>query len=180
MSEKGKLMTQKVNETQCLEAQQEFDESTYDKITRSACFVCRIVEGKPLIPNPKIVYEDEKVIAFLNQFPTQEGYTIVCPKSHQERYEQDLSEEEWLYLQKIVRKVSKAVSEATNAIRMYIASLGSPERNAHVHIHVCPCKSGTPFEEQQFKAMELKNGKYLEISPERMEEIAVRICEKLK
>lgn len=54
-------------------------EEEYDRLARSACFVCRIVEGNPLLPNPRIIYEDEQVIAFLNHLPTQEGYAIVCP-----------------------------------------------------------------------------------------------------
>src|SRR4051812_17749255 len=120
----------------------------YDKFSRSDCFVCRLVEGKPLIGTPQIVYEDEQVIVFLNQFPRQEGYALVCPKRHVERFETDLSEDEWLHLQKVVQQVARAVSETTDAIRMYIASLGSPERNPHLHIHVCPCPPNTPFEEQ--------------------------------
>lgn len=117
----------------------------YDRLCRSDCFVCRIVAGRPLVPNPHVVYEDDHVIAFLNQFPTQEGYTLVCPKHHVERYETELSLEEWRRLQGVVQRVSRAVAEATGAIRMYIASLGSPERNAHLHIHVCPCPPGAPF-----------------------------------
>src|SRR5687768_15925675 len=70
----------------------------YDRIARSGCFVCAIVEGRPHFPSVRVVYEDEQVIAFLNQFPSQEGYTIVCPKRHVERYETDLSSDEWLYL----------------------------------------------------------------------------------
>jgi diadenosine tetraphosphate (Ap4A) HIT family hydrolase len=65
----------------------------YDAAARSACAICHIVEGRPLFPNPRIVYEDDAVIAFLNQFPSQEGYTIVCPKRHVERYETDLTVE---------------------------------------------------------------------------------------
>lgn len=151
----------------------------YDKIARSGCFVCKIVEGKPLIPNPQIIYEDEKVIAFLNQLPTQKGYTIVAPKKHAERYEKDLTEVEWVYLQKVVQNVAKAVSLTTNAMRMYVASLGTPERNPHIHIHVCPCPPGTPFDEQQFKAMEFKDGKYLELNDDEMREIAEKIKENL-
>jgi diadenosine tetraphosphate (Ap4A) HIT family hydrolase len=151
----------------------------YDRIGRSDCFVCRIVEGKPLIADPHIVYEDHQVIAFLNQFPPQEGYTIVCPKRHVERLEEDLSEAEWLHLQKVVRQVARAVSETTNAIRMYIASLGSLERNAHVHIHVCPCPPNTPFELQQFEAMQVKNGEYLLLSETRLEELSSQIRAKL-
>jgi histidine triad (HIT) family protein len=147
----------------------------YDLATRSACFVCRIVEGRPLFPNPRILFEDERVIAFLDQFPTQEGYTLVCPKRHAERYETVLAPEEWLHLMTVVQKVAGAIAEATGAIRMYLASLGSPERNAHLHLHVCPCPEGTPFEQQQFAAMQVRDGRYLELSDERLDEIAMRI-----
>ena len=148
----------------------------YDAATRSACFVCRIVEGRPLFPNPRIVYEDSQVIAFLNQFPSQEGYTIVCPKRHVERFEVDLTPHEWSHLQGVVRNVARAVAESTGAIRMYIASLGSPERNAHVHLHVCPCPSGTPFEQQQFVAM----FGHREMSDERLDELAEVIRRNLR
>jgi histidine triad (HIT) family protein/ATP adenylyltransferase len=151
----------------------------YDAAARSGCLFCLIVEGRPFFPNPRIVYEDDKVIAFLNQFPSQEGYTIVCPKRHVERYETDLSPDEWLHLLAIVQRVSKAVADATGAIRMYLASLGSPERNAHLHLHVCPCPPGTPFEQQQFAAMVLKGGSYLELSEERLDELAEKIRQSL-
>src|SRR4051812_36542923 len=98
-----------------------FNRDEYDRLARSDCFVCRIVVGKPLIANPHVVYEDDQVIAFFNQFPTQEGYTIVCPKRHVERFESDLSAEEWLYLQAVVQRVAHAIAETTGAIRMYVA-----------------------------------------------------------
>jgi diadenosine tetraphosphate (Ap4A) HIT family hydrolase len=151
----------------------------YDRIARSACFVCRIVEGKPLIPNPHIVYEDDQVIAFLNQFPTQEGYTIVCPKRHVERLESDLNVSEWIHLQIVVQKIARAVAETTQAMRMYIASLGSPERNAHLHIHVCPCPSAMPFDQQQFAAMQIKDGQFLQLSDDRTIELAFQIRTRL-
>jgi len=151
----------------------------YDRIARSDCFVCRIVAGNPLIPNPQIVYEDEQIIAFLNQFPTQEGYTIVCPKRHIEQFESEMNEAEWLYLQKAVQRIAHAVSESTQAIRMYIASLGSPERNAHLHIHVCPCPPNTPFHQQQFAAMQIKDGHYLQLGEDRMQELVLQIRAKL-
>ncbi len=137
--------------------------------------MCRIIAGKPLVPNPQIVYEDEQVIAFLNQFPTQAGYTIVCPKRHIERFESEMSPEEWQHLQSVVQRIAQAVSKSTGAIRMYIASLGSPERNAHLHIHVCPCPPDTPFHQQQFEAMQIKNSQFLQLSENRMQEIASQI-----
>jgi diadenosine tetraphosphate (Ap4A) HIT family hydrolase len=145
--------------------------SEYDDACRSACFVCRIVEGRPLFANPRIVYEDAESIAFLNQFPSQEGYTIVCPKRHAERFETDLTPEEWAHLQHVVRDVARAVADVTGATRMYVASLGSDERNPHIHMHVCPCPAGTPFEQQQFVAMI----GHREISDERLDELAAAI-----
>ena len=151
----------------------------YDALARSGCFVCRIVEGRPHVQDPRVVYEDTQVIAFLNQFPSQEGYTIVCPKRHVERYETELSPEEWAHLLGVVQRIARAVSEATGAIRMYLASLGSPERNAHLHLHVCPCPPGTPFAEQQFAAMESKDGQSLLLSDERMDDLAVLIRQRM-
>ena len=147
----------------------------YDSVARSACAICRIVEGRPLFSNPRIVFQDDRVIAFLNQFPSQEGYTLVCPKRHVERFETDLTDDEWQHLQDIVRRVARAVSGATGAIRMYMASLGSPERNPHLHIHVCPCPSGTPFDQQQFAAMMWRDNQYLLLSDERLDDIAAVI-----
>jgi len=90
----------------------------YDRLARSASFVCAIVEGRPLLPDPQILYDDGEVIAFLNHFPTQERYALVCPRRHAERYERDLPTAEWLHLQEVVHRVSAAVAGATGPIRM--------------------------------------------------------------
>jgi diadenosine tetraphosphate (Ap4A) HIT family hydrolase len=147
----------------------------YDAAARSDCFVCRIVAGQPLFPGVRVVYEDADTIAFLNQFPSQEGYTIVCPKRHVARFEADVPLDEWLHLQTVVQRVARAVSEATGAIRMYFASLGSPERNPHLHVHVCPCPPGTPFDQQQFAAMMSEDGHYLVLTDARQDELAAVI-----
>ena len=156
------------------------DAAAYDRLARSGCFVCAIVQGRPLLPDPQVVYEDSQVIAFLNHFPTQEGYVLVCPRRHVERFERDLTTDEWAHLQRVVQRVAAAVSDATGAIRTYIASLGSPERNAHVHVHVCPCPAGTPFDHQQFAAMMHRDGVHRMAPPERQRLIASRIRERLQ
>ncbi|MGN6330157.1 MAG: hypothetical protein ACTHOD_00700 [Motilibacteraceae bacterium] len=71
-----------------------------------------------------------------------------------------------------MQQVARAVAASTGAIRMYVASLGSPERNPHLHVHVCPCPAGTAFEDQQFVTMNPPDGRYLDLSPARMREIA--------
>ena len=156
------------------------DAVTYDRLAQSGCFVCAIVQGRPLLPDPQMVYEDDEVIAFLNHFPTQEGYTLVCPRRHLERFERDLTSDEWTHLQRVVQRVARAVADATGAIRMYVASLGSPERNAQLHVHVCPCPAVTPFELQQFAAMMHHGGVHRLAPPERQRLVARRIRECLR
>ena len=87
----------------------------YDALAPSACFVCRIVEGRPLFPNPWIVFDDDAVIAFIDQRPSQEGHTLVCPKRHAERFESDLSPEEWHHLLEVVQRVAGSVSDRGDA-----------------------------------------------------------------
>ena len=153
-------------------AQAKFDLSVYEQISTSDCFVCRIVAGHPLTPGVEVLYEDSDTIAFLNQFPTQYGYTLVCPRRHVERFEADLSADEWTTLQAVVQKVARAVSQVTQPIRMYTASWGSPERNSHVHIHLCPCPAGTPIEKQQLVAMDMPDGKYLHLDQQQAKQLA--------
>lgn len=146
----------------------------YDKITTSDCFVCRIVAGTPLVPGVKIIEEDDFSITFLSQFPTQEGYALVCPKRHVERFETELTVEEWSRLQLQVLRTSKAIAKAIPNKRIYIVSWGSPERNSHVHLHICPCPPDASPEEQQVAAMDYRQG-YLRLSDERMGSIAESI-----
>ena len=96
----------------------------------------------------------------------------MCPKRHVERFESELSPAEWQRLLDVTQRIARSISEAMGAMRMYLASLGSPQGNPHLHLHVCPCPPGTPLEEQQGAAMRGKNGDYLHLSDERLDEIA--------
>ncbi len=85
-----------------------------------------------------------------------------------------------MHLQFVVQRVARAVADATGAIRMYVTSLGSPERNAHLHVHVCQCPEGTPFELQQFAAMTHEGGVHRLAQPGRQRLVASRIRERLR
>jgi histidine triad (HIT) family protein/ATP adenylyltransferase len=162
-----------------MEPREELDLDWYDRVARSACFVCALVAGRPLMPGHRIVYEDDAAIAFLTPIPPQRGYALVCPKRHVERFETDFDAGEWAHLQGVVQVVAGAVGRATGALRMYVASLGSPERNAHVHVHVCPCPTGTPFERQQWEAMNPSDGTFLVLTDEERDELAAAIVAEL-
>lgn len=60
--------------------------------------------------------------------------------------------------------------------RVYVASLGSQQGNAHAHWHVAPLPPGVAFEQQQFEALRLESG-VAGLSDAEMASLARRIGE---
>ena len=137
------------------------------------CFVCQIVARDPRFP-AHIVYEDERYIAFLDKYPRQAGYTLVCPKRHMVHITADFGADEYLDLQRLVYDVCEAVRQEVDAERMYVFAFGSNQGNAHVHWHVVPLPQGTPYEDQQGAAVGWRAG-VLRIPEGEMAALATRI-----
>jgi diadenosine tetraphosphate (Ap4A) HIT family hydrolase len=57
--------------------------------------------------------------------------------------------------------------------RLYVLSLGSQQRNRHVHWHLAPLPPGVPFERQQLAAIDADDG--VDLSEDELEELAERI-----
>lgn len=151
-----------------------FDTDAYARRSQEGpCFVCAIVAGEPGYEH-HLVFEDDETIAFLNRYPTLVGYSIVAPKRHVERWEEDLSPEEYGRLLMAVRRVARAVTAVTPVERVYSLSLGSQQGNAHVHWHVAPLPPGVPYGEQQFHACMSENG-VLERTPQQQADLAAAI-----
>jgi diadenosine tetraphosphate (Ap4A) HIT family hydrolase len=140
---------------------------------RERCFICDLARGEPEHPH-HIVYEDELAIAFLNRFPTVPGQTIVAPREHREQVTGDFSEDEYVALQRVVRRVGEAVRRAVPTERLYVLSLGSQAANSHVHWHLAPLPPGVPFERQQLAALDWSDG-VLDLSEEEQAALAGRI-----
>ncbi len=103
------------------------------------CIFCRIVSGKA--PS-RIVYTDERYIAFLDKLPFSLGHTLVCPKKHGETI-WDMSESDVAGLFRAASKVSKAVVRAVGADGFRFVQNNGEAANqvvAHVHVHVIPVK----------------------------------------
>lgn len=92
----------------------------------------KIINGE--IPAHKI-YEDDRVIAFLEIFPQSDGHTLVVPK-RQVDHIWDLSDDEYKYLWEIVKKIGSHIREVINPPRVGIVveGFGVP----HTHIHLVP------------------------------------------
>jgi diadenosine tetraphosphate (Ap4A) HIT family hydrolase len=133
-----------------------FDTERYARRSQEGpCFVCAIVAGDR--PH-HMVYEGADTIAFLAWPGTLLGYCIVAPRRHVEDWVREMDEDEFLALQRVVRRVAAAVSEVVPTERMYSLSLGSKQGNAHLHWHVAPLPPGVPYGRQQYYALMTENG----------------------
>lgn len=103
----------------------------------SDCIFCKIIAGE--IPSSK-VYEDDKVLAFLDISQTTQGHTLVIPKEHV-RNVLEMSDQTAATVFARLPKLARAVKVATGAKGLNI--LNNNEEIAgqtvfHAHIHIIP------------------------------------------
>lgn len=98
------------------------------------CIFCRIAAGE--IPATK-VYEDDKVLAFLDINPKAPGHTLLIPKSHYPWF-QDVPDDIYTDLFLAAKKISQDIKVKNNAdyVRLGIVGTDVP----HTHIHLVPQK----------------------------------------
>jgi len=97
----------------------------------------KIVRGE--IPCQK-VYEDDKVLAFLDINPLSEGHTLVVPKEPAETMDR-LSDESAAALGRVLPRLCRAVVAATGVEEYNVLEnngSGAHQAIAHVHFHIIP------------------------------------------
>lgn len=108
------------------------------------CVFCKIIQGE--LPAAQ-VYEDERVVAFLDINPTAVGHTLVVPKAHCADLlgcDADVASA----MIKAAQKIAPAVVRATGAEGF---NLGMNNGRAagqiifHLHLHIIPRRSGDGF-----------------------------------
>lgn len=110
-------------------------------MNESSCIFCRIAQKQA---SASLVYEDEKVIAFLDIRPLNEGHTLVIPKVHYESIF-DIPQELIAYLHGIVKQIAIAVEKATKADGISIIQQNGKAAGQdifHLHVHVIPRYEG--------------------------------------
>ena len=106
---------------------------TYDDQNIFAC----IIRGE--LPAIK-VYEDDRVLAFMDIMPQAEGHTLVIPKSPAVTL-LDLDPAEAAYTIQIVQNVAKAMEKALDAkgiVLMQLSGTSAGQTVPHVHFHLIP------------------------------------------
>jgi histidine triad (HIT) family protein len=97
----------------------------------------KIVRGE--IPCNK-VYEDERVLAFLDINPLSEGHTLVVPKEPAETLD-GLSDESAAAVGRVLPRLCRAVVAATGVKEYNVLEnngAGAHQAIAHVHFHIIP------------------------------------------
>ena len=103
------------------------------------CIFCKIINKE--IPCYKI-YEDEKIIAFLDRTPVNPGHTLVVPKKHSETI-LDTDDETLKELIIATKKISNAIYKG---LRLKGFNIGLNQFKIggqivpHIHIHIMPRK----------------------------------------
>ncbi|KAB2893678.1 MAG: HIT family protein [Kofleriaceae bacterium] len=97
----------------------------------------RILRGE--LPCHK-VYEDDKVLAFLDIMPLSRGHLLVIPKEPAETVDQ-LSDESAAAIGRVLPRLARAVMKVSGATAYNILqNNGAPAHQAvfHVHFHIIP------------------------------------------
>lgn len=127
----------------------------------SSCIFCQIVEGK--IPSARL-YEDDRIMSFLDINPINPGHALVIPKAHFTSIF-DIDDEVLAACAVVVAKVARAVRSATgceglNVLQNNFRAAG--QLIDHFHIHIIPRYGGdgfltswpgTPYPEGQMEEM---------------------------
>ena len=104
-------------------------------MSKTDCIFCQVVKKK--IPS-KILFENEKILAFLDIYPIFKGHTIVIPKNHFQNIE-DIPENELIEIFKIVKNLAvlihkKLEIDGYNILQNNFEAAGQIIQHFHVHI----------------------------------------------
>ncbi len=101
------------------------------------CIFCDIIEGKS---EAEIIYEDERVISFLDIRPVNYGHTLVITKNHYENF-LSVPVKELNAVIKAARKIAEAISISlkTDGFNI-VANNGTAAGQSvfHFHFHIIP------------------------------------------
>ena len=102
----------------------------------------KIISGD--IPCHK-VYEDDKVLAFLDIAPLSKGHTLVIPKEAKPTLD-ELSDESSAAIGRVLPRLCRAVMKATGATAYNVLQnngMAAHQAVFHVHFHIIPKTSTT-------------------------------------
>ncbi len=101
------------------------------------CLFCKIIAGD--IPSHR-VYEDDRVVAFLDIRPLNQGHTLVVPKAHAADALAS-SDEDMVAVTRAVKKIAPIILRVTGAAGCNISNNNGAAAGQvvfHTHVHIIP------------------------------------------
>lgn len=99
------------------------------------CLFCKIVNGEE---KSFKLYEDEKVIAILDTYPTVDGHTLIIPKKHYADFK-ELDLEIINHIYKVAKNLSEMLMTKLKVSSFTFAwNYGDRQAIKHFHLHLLP------------------------------------------
>ena len=120
------------------------------------CIFCMIANHEI---NSSIIYEDEKVVAFLDLSQVTKGHTLVVPKKHYANI-LECDSEDLAHVIKVTQMLSKRIMERCHASGVNILNNCNEvagQSVMHVHFHIIPRYSENDAIEIKFNESEKQN-----------------------
>ncbi|MBD3406786.1 MAG: HIT domain-containing protein [Candidatus Lokiarchaeota archaeon] len=108
------------------------------------CLFCKIIQGE--IPSTK-VFEDDKVLAFMDIYPVSEGHCLLIPKDHYANMF-DVDKDVLAHLSKRLADLTRMVNRAfkpDGVLNTVANGPGAGQEIPHLHFHVIPRNKGDEF-----------------------------------
>jgi len=109
--------------------------------TDLACVFCDIIARKA---SAHIIYENDDLIAFLDNHPISDGHTLVVPKRHYERL-REMPRSEVMELFGKVHELNDIIATKMLAQGAHISlndGRAAHQIVPHIHVHIIPRKTG--------------------------------------
>jgi histidine triad (HIT) family protein len=109
-----------------------------------SCIFCEIVAGRA---PASVVYEDGRVLAFMDLFPVTQGHLLIVPKAHY-RNAFDCPPEVVAYLNEVGTRLAGPLRRATGCegMNFHIANEAVAGQDVwHIHLHLLPRYTGDGF-----------------------------------
>ena len=109
------------------------------------CILCQLIEGRL---ETSRVYEDDRVVAFMDYQPVTPGHVLVVPRHHAALLD-DLDEELSVEVYRIAHRLTRALRRSglrCEAVNLFLADGEAAFQEVpHVHLHVFPRYVGDSF-----------------------------------
>ena len=108
------------------------------------CIFCAIVEGHA--PAHR-VYEDDRILIFMDLFPAHEGHPLIIPKRHGKNLFEVHSEDLAAVIRQSVPlgRALEAVFDPDGIAVIQLNGAAAGQTVFHYHMHLIPRREGEPF-----------------------------------